>query len=324
MAHEIDRIIKAESPDIINSHSLTGLSTAAWRAARRRGVPVAHTLHDYSLLCPRASMFDKGENCAQQCGVCKAMTAPGRAASRLVGEVIGVSDFTLQRHLKSGYFPNASHRVIYNGIPMLVPRSANRASPAAPAQGQPLRLGFVGRLAPTKGLEAFIDGLLKLGRRDWTLKSAGKGEPGYEAELQRRYASDQVQFLGFVDPIQLYLEIDLLAVPSLWEEPLATVILEAYRSSVPVLAARRGGLPELVDHEKTGLVYDPCSADGLSAALTGLLDNPASLPAMRVAAAQRARLYETARFKAEYGSLFDSMTDFASAPPDAVPTTVAK
>jgi glycosyltransferase involved in cell wall biosynthesis len=317
MAREIGRIIKAESPDVINSHSLTGLSTAAWRVARRHRVPVVHTLHDYSLLCPKASMYKKGQNCAQQCGVCKAMTVPGRAASKLVGNVIGVSEFTLQRHLKSGYFPEATHRVIYNGIPMLAPQPAAGPASAAPPSGRRLRLGFVGRLAPTKGLETFIDGLLGLDRRDWTLKIAGKGEASYEAELKRRYENAQVQFLGFVDPIALYQDIDLLAVPSLWEEPLATVILEAYRSGVPVLTARRGGLPELVEHERTGLVYDPCSTDGLSAALTGLLDNPALLPGMRVAAAHRAKRYETARLKAEYGTLFESVTEMAHALPDA-------
>ena len=128
--------------------------------------------------------------------------------------------------------------------------------------GQPLRIGFVGRLAPTKGLESLIDALLGLGRRDWTLAIAGRGEQHYEAALKRRYESAQVRFLGFVDPGELYAGIDVLAVPSLWEEPLATVILEAYSYGVPVLAARRGGLPELVEHEKTGLVYEPETEPG--------------------------------------------------------------
>ena len=313
MASEIGRIMTAETPDIINSHSLTGLSSAAWRAARRHGVPIAHTLHDYSLLCPKASMYNKQRNCALQCGLCKSMTAPSRAASALVGEVIGVSEFTLQQHLRLGYFPNARHRVIYNGIPALAPQSEDRAASMAPASSGQIRLGFVGRLAPTKGLEPFIDGLLGLGRCNWTLKIAGRGEPRYETELKRRYEAAQVQFLGFVDPTALYQDIDLLAVPSLWEEPLATVILEAYQFGVPVLTARRGGLPELVEHGKTGLVYDPASADGLSAALAGLLDNPALLTPMRVAAAQRARHYGTARFKAEYSALFESMTCTAPA-----------
>jgi glycosyltransferase involved in cell wall biosynthesis len=304
MMRAVRRVMEAERPTIVNSHSLTGLSTAVWRLASRLRVPVVHTLHDYSLLCPKASMYNRQENCARQCRACKAITLPGRAASGLVGHVIGVSAFTLERHLGAGYFRDATHEVIYNGIPM---QSSHLATPVPDVAGRPLRMGFVGRLAPTKGLESLIDTLLALGRRDWTLAIAGRGEKQYEAALKRRYESSQVRFLGFVDPGELYAGIDLLAVPSLWEEPLATVILEAYSYGVPVLTARRGGLPELVEHERTGLVYAPETPGSLAGAVARLLDHPALLPPMRLAARQRAKLYQTDRFKTEYGRAFQAV-----------------
>jgi glycosyltransferase involved in cell wall biosynthesis len=60
MARAVGRVLDLEKPDIVNTHQLTGLSSAVWSEVKSRKLPLVHTLHDYSLMCPKASMFKAG------------------------------------------------------------------------------------------------------------------------------------------------------------------------------------------------------------------------------------------------------------------------
>jgi glycosyltransferase involved in cell wall biosynthesis len=62
---------------------------------------------------------------------------------------------------------------------------------------------------------------------------------------------------GFLNQTQLCNElknIDVVVVPSLWDEPFGRVILDAYKNVCPVIITNRGGMPEIVDNESTGLI----------------------------------------------------------------------
>ena len=52
MASVIGDILDAEAIDVVHTHNLTGFSVSAWRQVKQRGLPLVHTLRDYSLLCP--------------------------------------------------------------------------------------------------------------------------------------------------------------------------------------------------------------------------------------------------------------------------------
>ncbi len=61
--------------------------------------------------------------------------------------------------------------------------------------------------------------------------------------------------------------LDLLIVPSRWQEPFGRIVVESYSVGVPVLCLRRGGLPELVQPGKTGWVQDDWDPDQLAAVI---------------------------------------------------------
>src|SRR6266849_5169734 len=63
MARKLGRVIAREKPDVINMHNIQGFSVAVWREARRRGVPVVQTVHDYYLACANSTMYRNGRNC---------------------------------------------------------------------------------------------------------------------------------------------------------------------------------------------------------------------------------------------------------------------
>ena len=64
MGRVVGRILDAERPDLVHTHNIVGFSGAVWQAAKRRGLPLVHTIHDYSLLCAnsgRAGFLDMVE-----------------------------------------------------------------------------------------------------------------------------------------------------------------------------------------------------------------------------------------------------------------------
>jgi glycosyltransferase involved in cell wall biosynthesis len=79
-----------------------------------------------------------------------------------------------------------------------------------------------------------------------------------------------------------------LVLPSL-EENCPMAILEAMAAGVPVLAARVGGIPELIEHERTGLLFDPLSTAGILDSVERLLNFPDKTAAMAAAATVEAR-----------------------------------
>ncbi|MEJ6022110.1 glycosyltransferase family 4 protein [Ramlibacter sp. PS4R-6] len=298
MGRQVARILDSERPDVVHTHSLTGFSCAAWHEVKARGIPLVHTLHDYSLMCPRTSMFQDGRNCDGQCRTCAAFTGPARRISARVDAVVGVSRFTLERHLASGYFGATARReVILNAI------AAPRAAVARDERtARPLRLGYVGQLVPAKGVRVLVEQMRAWSPQQCRLVVAGSGARDYE-DLLREGVGPNVRMLGFVDPRQVYESIDVLVVPSLWEEPLGMIVLEAYMQGVPVIAAHRGGLPEIVDHGVTGLLYEPGQPQALHDAIDGLVRHRGRLDALRAGALAKASAFLGTRMQAQYAAL---------------------
>ena len=240
-------------------------------------------------------MFKDGGNCQGQCTTCALYTLPSKRISRRVDHVVGVSRFTLERHLAAGYFeaPCQAH-VIHNGRP-----GPPFSSPRQERPGRPLQLGYVGQLTPPKGIRELVRAMGHWAFGQCELLVAGKGAAAYETML-RTEAPGNVRFLGFVNPDEVYRVVDVLVVPSLWQEPLATTVLEACMNGVPVIVSRRGGLPEMVDEGKTGIVYEPLAPGGLRQAVEVFLRNRAMAQDMRPLVLERARGFLLDSMQAKY------------------------
>jgi glycosyltransferase involved in cell wall biosynthesis len=253
-------------PDIAHTNNLSGISVALWGCLERGGIPIAHTLRDYYLMCPNTAQFRRGHSCANRCAPCRFMGAPRLAATRHVKTVIGNSHFVLDSHLQLGAFAGASREVIYNGYEAPVSVRAR----AAVTRDRPLTVGFIGRLAPTKGVEMLIDAFAQVANtmsRPLRLRIAGTGDAEYVGHLRDRACGLDVEFPGKVSPGAFYESVDVTVVPSLWHEPLARVIFESFAHGVPVIASSRGGSPELVIPGRTGWLFDPDEPTALEQAL---------------------------------------------------------
>ena len=148
---------------------------------------------------------------------------------------------------------------------------------AGPAVGRPAkarrRLGFVGTLAPHKGVDVLVRAFRALGRADLTLDLHGglTTHPAYVDELRQAASGDpRIRFNGpFPEGEQqrILAAIDLLVLPSVWWENSPLTVLEALAAGIPVVASAIGGLPELIAQDDTGLLTPPGDADALRQAL---------------------------------------------------------
>jgi glycosyltransferase involved in cell wall biosynthesis len=115
----------------------------------------------------------------------------------------------------------------------------------------------------------------------------------------------QVRFLGRKPPEEFYPLLDMLVVPSLWHEPFARVVIEAYSYGVPVVASDRGGQPEAVEHNVTGFLFDPARPGALHALLMELVRDGPPAELARNARARAERFCSTnicSRYEAVYRS----------------------
>jgi glycosyltransferase involved in cell wall biosynthesis len=170
--------------------------------------------------------------------------------------------------------PPAKLRVSDYGMAPLasVPR------PARPSGSSPLRIGYVGTIVWHKGVHVLLDAVRGLPPGSCEVSLFGDPDvfPRYTAALRKQADGLPVRWRGRFDPGQAalaYADVDVLAVPSLWLENSPLVVHEALAAGVPVVAARVGGLPDLIAHTRNGLLYDPADPDGLRDSLRRLTEH---------------------------------------------------
>jgi glycosyltransferase involved in cell wall biosynthesis len=154
--------------------------------------------------------------------------------------------------------------------------------PSGSSAGRSFTLGFLGRLTEEKGVDILLRSLAKL-PADTNLIIAGSGPK--ENELKKQVLelnlSDRVSFLGRVtDKAQFFNQIGALVVPSFLAESFGLVAVEAMAFGVPVIASRIGALSEIIENEKTGLLFEPGNADDLAKKISDLRANPAEAEKM--------------------------------------------
>ena len=158
-------------------------------------------------------------------------------------------------------------------------------------------IGTVANLLPIKGYESMIHALsyvrLEISTAHYLV--VGAGAESYGRQLLKLCADigvrDRVHFAGFQDPSWPYLAaMDVYVQPS-HDEALGIAAVEAMAMGKPVVATCVGGLPEVVDEGKTGLLVPPGDVSALSKAIVSLFHDPAGREHMSACGRERARQY---------------------------------
>jgi len=139
---------------------------------------------------------------------------------------------------------------------------------------------YVGRLSYEKGLIPFINAIPLVVKENQNCHFLVVGDSPIRVELEY-YAKkvgvqEYITFEGFVpyDQINKYYQIsDIVVVPSIWYEPFGRTSIEAMASGRPVVASNIGGISEVIEHEKTGLLVEPNNSEELANAIIILLND---------------------------------------------------
>lgn len=191
----------------------------------------------------------------------------------------------------------AQLHVIANGIDSsLWPfRDRSAAVRSGARRGAP-RLLYVGRLEYEKGVQDLVAALARVRRTHpgTTLTVAGDGtQAAWLRDVAREHrVLRAVEFTGALDHEELVAQLhsaDALVIPSRYE-PFGIVALEGAATGIPVIATTAGGLADFIRSGETGESVEPADVPGLTAAIRGVLDDPAA--AHRRAAAARVEVEE--------------------------------
>jgi glycosyltransferase involved in cell wall biosynthesis len=291
-------------PDVVHFHHTTCLSTSCVHEAKRRGIPVVYTLHDFWLLCPRGQLLRRdlspcASNTRADCVRCMAPQLPAREGAALeeirlraehvletcslVDRFVAPTRFLAERYLRFGV-PRERLVVSDYGFDLerwRVPR------PRAPASR--LRAAYLGTWIPSKGVHLLIEAFRGLDPVRASLDVHGYAVPyegfeDYEGWLRRLAAgAPHIRLRGRYEPEQvpdLLAEADLLVVPSLWYENSPLTVHEAFLAGIPAVVADHGGMRELVEGGG-GVGFRPGEVASLRQVLQALADDPSRLERLR-------------------------------------------
>lgn len=222
------------------------------------------------------------------------LTAPW-LYNRSVEGVAAISE-QVARSLGDGGVRRERIEIIPSGVDCAYFRPPNPQERAAARQAlgvgdDELLIGAVGALEPRKGHRYLIDALAILSRRGVVIRAllAGEGSqrPALQAQANAAGVAPQIGLLGrIIDPRALFWAIDVFVHPSV-KEGLGVALLEAMACGQAVLASAAGGMPDVVEHQRTGWLIAPGEPQALAQALAELAGSPALRAGLGEAARRR-------------------------------------
>lgn len=296
--NKITEILKNSKHDIMHVQNFFPLiSPSIYYAAKKQKVPIVQAVRNYRLICPAYSLYRDGHICTDCVGhtvplpvvihkcyrhdvsasaaVAGMLTIHNIANTwNLVDRFICISEFVKQQLINGGY-PESKLIVKPNFV--------------FPDPGEALvkenYFVFVGRLQTEKGLHNLLEAMSML-KDGFKLKIIGTG-PLLNGVLEIARVNPNIEYMGELSLEKTYEIIGkakFLIIPSVWHEPFGRVVVEAYAKGTPVIGADVGGIPELIKHEQTGLIFKSNDCTDLAAKINWMYEHESRLPMMNKAA----------------------------------------
>ena len=265
-AYKILRFARQEKFAILHSHGyksniLFGL--VPWKV---RGFPLIATLHGWTWVGGFNRML-----------IYEWLDA---FSLRFADRVVLVNQM-LKQHPRLRRFSPGSIEVIENGISFDdIAGDGQLRTDILEFTKKGIILGAVGRLSPEKGFDVLLSGMASLVGRGFDLRLIILGEGEEKGELSRQITrlglAGRVLMPGYVADAKRYLaHFDLFILPSLTEgSPM--VLLEAMAAGVPIVASQVGGIPEVLDQGRAGLLVKPRDVASLVAGIRAVVEDPQS------------------------------------------------
>ncbi len=262
---ELMRIIRREHPDVVhlNSSKIGALGAVIGRLLH---VPrIIFTAHGWA--------WNEDRNMLSKIFICMIHYI----TMLLCHATIAVSESVRSQAL---YFPGVAKKitVINLGLRNASPLSQEEARHVLPEKTDNTTvLGTVAELHPIKGITYAIEAVHTLNAQNISYVIWGEGEERQRLQnhIEQHSLSANIFLQGHVQNAEHYMRaFDCFVLPSL-SEASGYVLLEAGNAGLPVVATRVGGIPEIIEDGKTGLLVPSKDPQALANALTTLIENPA-------------------------------------------------
>ncbi len=284
-----NQLLNDYSAKIIHLHNIYHhISPSILDAAKKRGLPIIFHAHDYKLICPNYQLYNNDkflwDCCGQRAFNClrKKCFKNSYLQSLLVSSEYFIHHQILDVYKKnidiyiapSKYMKKALVRFGFPEEKIVVLYNFVKAEQiiSEPIIGDYLL--YFGRLSNEKGIDILIKSLKKVDKKI-KLKIVGGGpeEKMLKDLVKKEKLEEQVEFTGPIYGDDLIKVIDnskAVVMPSVWPENMPFSLLESLGRGKIVLASRVGGLPEIVEDKKNGLLFKPNNVNSLAEAINSL------------------------------------------------------
>ncbi|HEX8520635.1 MAG TPA: glycosyltransferase family 4 protein [Tepidisphaeraceae bacterium] len=299
MAAELREVIRRDRIELVHFHNTFPLiSPAGYSAAHAEGAAVVQTLHNFRLICANALFFREGKPCEDCAG--KLVPWPAVVHKCYRGNLMatGVVAATLTIHrlrntwardvdalIATTHF--ARDKFVHNGLPAekitVKPNFLHPNPDLGPGDGN--YAIFVARLTDEKGTRPVLEAWEKY-NIPIPLKIIGDGPLAEQVKASIGRGTN-IEWLGRRPLHEVYEHIGratMLIFPSECYETFGRVAIEAFAKGTPVIASNHGAPADVVDQNRTGLLFKPGDAADLALNVHALLNDPQKLAKMRIEA----------------------------------------
>ncbi len=287
---KIMKVIDEFKPDIVHMNNINfQLTPSVIYGAKKRGIRIVQTVHDYQMICPNHLLynFDKNEIC-EKClkgsyvNCIKNKCIHGSRVKSIIGAIEARLYSLLGTYKKVDLYISPSYfleekilssKELYKGKTKTIHNFINKNKFTRENKECENYIVFAGRLSKEKGVELLAQTAKLL--PEYTFMVAGDGP---DKNLLENI--ENVKLVGFLSGeklVEFISKARIFVVPSIWYENCPLSILEAQCMGVPVVTMNNGGMAELVKDGVTGILVDEPTPEEMAMSLRRALENEQTL-----------------------------------------------